>query len=68
MAKSKPAILKITQPYAESFIPQMSLSIFPQPITQLYNPKTLQMGYPDLLKESEQVFLKIEVKMVTLNV
>ena len=61
-AKDKPAILKITQPFAESFVPQLSLPTIPQPITQLYNPATLEMGYHDLLKECERVFHTIEVK------
>ena len=48
-SKDKPAILKITQPFAESFVPQLSLPTIPQPITHLYNPAILEMGYHDLL-------------------
>ena len=52
-AKDKPAILKITQPFTESFVPQLSLPTIPQPITHhtdIYNPATLEMGYHDLLR------------------
>ena len=55
-AKDKPAILKITEPYYKNFIPKLSLSEFPMPITEAYNPATLTMNYHDLLKESEKVF------------
>ena len=62
-AKDKPAILKITQPFAESFVLQSSLTTIPQPIAQLYNPAILEMGYHDLLKECKRVFHTIEVKI-----
>jgi len=60
-AKRKPAILKITHPFAETFIPLLSQSVFPLPITELYNPAALDMEYPDLLKECEKVFDTIKV-------
>ena len=55
-AKTKLAILNITQPFAETFIPLLSQFVFPLPITELYNPAVLSMVYPDLLKECEKVF------------
>lgn len=60
-AKRKPAILKITEPFAKTFIPMLSQSVFPLPITELYNPTALDMEYPDLLKECEKVFDSIKV-------
>ena len=60
-AKRKPAILKITQPFAETFIPMLSQSVFPLPITELYNHAALDMEYPDLLEECEKVFDCIKV-------
>ena len=36
-------------------------SVFPLPITELYNPAALDMEYPDLLKECEKVFDTIKV-------
>ena len=59
-AKRMPVILKITHPFANTFIPLHSQSVFPLPITELYNPATLAMEYPDLLKECE-VFNTIKV-------
>ena len=54
-AKRKPAILKITQPFADTFIPMLSQSVFPLPITELYNPAALDM------EECEKVFDCIKV-------
>ena len=59
-AKKKPAIL-ITPPFAKEFIPQLSLSSFPKPLMEYYNPATLEMKYPDLLKGCETIFESIKV-------
>ena len=58
---SKPAILKITDPYHEAFIPKLSRPMFPQPLSELYNPDTLQLNYTELLKECERVFVNLKV-------
>ena len=63
-ATDKPAILKITKPYFKEFIPKLSLSEFPMPITEAYNPATLTMNYHELLKESEKVFESLKVRML----
>ena len=63
-ATDKPAILKITKPYFKEFIPKLSLSEFPMPITEAYNPATLTMNYHELLKESEKVFESLKVCML----
>ena len=60
-AKNKPAILRITPPFAESFIPRLSLSTFPQPLTEYYKPAALDLSYPDWLKECEETFESIKV-------
>ena len=65
-AKKKPAILKITQPFAETFIPMLSQSVFPMPIAELYNPAALDMAFPDLLKECEKIFDSIKVIVIDL--
>ena len=65
-AKKKPAILKITQPFAETFIPMLSQSVFPMPITELYNPAALDLEFPELLKECEKVFDSIKVINITI--
>ena len=59
--KNKALILKVTEPFHEAFIPQLSLPSFPQPITELYNPATLEMNYHDLVMECEKVFSTIKV-------
>ena len=55
-AKNKPSILKITTPYSEQFVPTSSISTFPKPITELYNPNALSWEYIDIVKECERVF------------
>ena len=55
-AEAKPAILKITMPYAEEFVPRLSKTQFPIPITELYNPKMLGSDYIELLSECEKAF------------
>ena len=60
-ANIKLAILKITHPYSEEFIPKSCLSTFPKPLTDLYNPECLQKEYHELLSECEQVFSTITV-------
>lgn len=62
-ALKNPAILRITQPYAQSFIPKLSLAEFPKPLTELYNPDALRMNYTELLVECEKVFQSITVSL-----
>ena len=63
MAKTKPAILKIVQPYAQSFVPTAALSTYPRPISDLYDPSTLQLNYRDLLAECEKVYDSYKVNI-----
>ena len=55
-AKNKPAILKIVHPYLEQFIPKTLQPSFPKLIGDLYNPSTIEMKYPQLLKDCETAF------------
>ena len=66
-ANKKPAILKIIQPYAESFIPKLSKAQFPKPITELYDPEALKMDYIELLTECERVFDLISVSRTSVS-
>jgi hypothetical protein len=61
-AKNKPSILKITTPYSEQFVPTSSISTFPKPITELYNPNALSWEYIDIVKECERVFSTLQVR------
>ena len=60
-AKAKPAILKITLPYAHNFIPILSNPKFPAPLTELYNTDMLNSSYLDLIWECEKVFESLKV-------
>ena len=59
--KVNPAILKITLPYAEKFIPRLSDANFPTPISELYNPDMLNVGYLELISECERLFTDMKV-------
>ena len=52
-AEKKPAILKITQPFAGTFILMLAQSVLPMPITKLCKPAALDKEFPDLLKKCE---------------
>lgn len=54
-SQTKPAILKITPPYSKEFIPHLTDPSLPVPISQLYDPETLTLGYLCLLKKCEEV-------------
>ena len=60
-AKKKPAILKIIQLYANSFVPKVLLAQLPKPISSFYNPDVLKMNYTELLAECERLFNMILV-------
>lgn len=60
-AKAKPAVLKITMPYAEELVPKLSNTSFPTPISELYNSDMLSCDYIQLLSECEKVFEKLKV-------
>ena len=46
----------------------LSQSVFPMPMTELYNPAALDMEFPDLLKECEKVFDSIKVISITMSI
>ena len=62
-AKAKPAILRITMPYAKEFVPKQSSDNFPIPFYELYNPDKLSCDYVQLLRECEKVFKELKVKI-----
>ena len=62
-SKIKPAILKITPPYSKEFIPRSTDPSLPLPISQLYDPETLELGYLCLLKKCEDVARGLRVWM-----
>ena len=67
-AKEKPAILKITNPYADSFIPVSTIPSFPKPLADLYNPSSLQMDCLTLIKECEVIFSTLQVSHLYLYI
>lgn len=65
-AKEKPAILKITYSYAESFIPKLSSGNFPKPLSDFNNQNMLNVGYLELLIECEKIF-RTDIKVYDNN-
>ena len=63
-AKKKPAILKVTPPYSEDFVPVLSQSVYPLAIMELYKPEALALKYHDLLTECEQTVDTIKVSQL----
>ena len=61
-AKVKPAILKITQPYAEKFVPKSSTCILPMLLSEFYNPEALHKDYLALLQICESTYPMIQVR------
>ena len=57
----KPAILKITPPYSKQFIPLVSSTALPSPMSQLYDPDALGMDYLSLIRKCEEIASNIEV-------
>ena len=62
LAKTKPAILNITPPYTEQFIPHVCDSALSTPLSQLYNPDCLSVDYVILLKICEETFKVSKIK------
>ena len=63
----KPVILKITPPYSKQFIPCLSLTSLPTPISQLYYPDALGMDYLELLSRCEEVAANLKVRYFSLT-
>ena len=51
-----PVILSITPKFSESFVPMCVKGMVPEPLTDLYDPKYLELPYPQLLDQCEIVF------------
>ena len=61
-AKAKPAILKITQPYDEQFIPKSSTLLLPVLLSEFYSPEALHKDYLSLLQLCESTYPMIQVR------
>ena len=60
-AAKKPAILRVTSPYSEQFVPEFSGPSFPKLISELYDPKMLHSTYTELLTECDKAAAMIKV-------
>ena len=58
---TKPAILSLIPEYSNNYIPNTSLSNFPEPLTSLQKPDYLKLNYHDLLDVCEKLFVEITI-------
>ncbi len=61
----KPALLRVIDNYADKFVPISRDPKYPQSLSYLYDPKTLDYGYLELLEECERVYSSMQVKLIT---
>ena len=57
--RSKPVILSIVPPYDEKFKPVSLTEKFPPLLTELYDPRNLEMHYAELLNHCKNIELKV---------
>ena len=55
-SKGKPVILSLIPNYNTSFIPVYEAGTLMRPLTDLHDPKSMEMNYPDLLQRCEKIF------------
>ena len=55
-AAGRAVILSITPKFSDSFVPMSMTGLVPKPLTDLYDPKCLELTYPDLLEKCETLF------------
>ena len=67
-ADLKPAIFKITKPFASEFIPHVLNPSYPHIISELYDQDALAMDYASLLKRCEELFSTIKVSNLNMLV
>ena len=59
LAKSKPAVLSIVQPYSTSYKPKSTADIYPSILTNLYDPKFIDLNYMELLQKAREINLVV---------
>ena len=55
LSDTKQAVLSLILPHSDTYVPKLSLSSFPQPMTSLRSPANCKLNYPDLLKACDNV-------------
>ena len=61
--RTKPAILSVVFPYADTYTPKFSRSSFPQPLQTLFDQKYLKLDYIALLSACEAVEISVTDEM-----
>ena len=60
-SNTRPAILSLTPPYNQDYIPKTDTCKLPEPLTQLYSDEHCSLDYQGLLAKSKEVFQNIQV-------
>ena len=68
----KPVILSLVPEYADAYIPKTLTSNFPRPLSELFDPNTVNLTFDELLTKCEEVYdtftiTRDEVKVVEAN-
>ena len=54
--EGKPAILSLVPKYSDRYVPLCEQGVLPPPLTNMFKADYMQLSYPELLKECEEVF------------
>ena len=54
--EGKPVILSHTPGFSDPYVPISHLPNFPKPLTELFDPNTMSLSYPDLLQQCEELY------------
>jgi hypothetical protein len=63
---TKPAILSTVPEYALNYVPKSSLDCFPSPLQSLFQPKYMELSFPDLLTVCETAEVQVTAEMAKL--
>ena len=67
LSKTKPAILSIIPPHNDKYRPLPSMDIYPKVLSDLYDPKNIELNYMELLEKSKVIYQSITVNQAQQN-
>ena len=61
-----PAILSLIPLYSDRYVPKTLLQEYPKPLQSLFDPKHMELEYPELLSVSESIEVIVNLDMAKL--
>lgn len=61
---TKPSVLSLTPPYADSYIPKSMLPTYPKPLLELFQPKFLELDHSQLLAKCNSTDIRLTEEMI----